>query len=138
MKRLVLAALLFVGFMASVFADDYDATMAAGKEALDQGRYAEAEKLLLAAVGEAESFGPQDVRLGASLNSLALLYNAQGKYAEAEPLFKRSLSIWEKALGPDHPNVATTLENYAGLLRETAREGEADKLEARAKAIRSK
>ncbi len=59
------------------------------------------EKLFLAAVGEAESFGPQDVRVATSLNNLAGLYQAQGKYAEAEPLYKRSLSIKEKALGPE-------------------------------------
>jgi hypothetical protein len=41
-------------------------------------------------------------------------------------------------LGPDHPNVATGLEHYAALLRKTQRETEAEKLEARAKAIRAK
>ncbi len=44
----------------------------------------------------------------------------------------------EKALGPDHPRVATALENYAALLRKTGRGTEASKLEARAKAIRAK
>ncbi len=34
------------------------------------------------------------------------LYWIQGRFAEAEPFFKRSLAIREKALGPDHPNVA--------------------------------
>ncbi len=29
--------------------------------------------------------------------------------ADAEPLNKRSLLIWEKALGPEHPDVATSL-----------------------------
>ena len=65
-------------------------------------------------------------------------YRAQGRYADAEPLYKRSLAIWEKALGPDHPNVATVLVNYASLLRKTDRVDEAVKLEARAKAIRAK
>ena len=41
-----------------------------------------------------------------SLNNLAELYRNQGRYAEAEPLYKRSLAIREKALGPDHPDVA--------------------------------
>jgi hypothetical protein len=31
------------------------------------------------------------------------LYRAQGRYADAEPLYKRALAIFEKALGPDHP-----------------------------------
>ncbi len=74
----------------------------------------------------------------ASLNNLAQLYHAQGKYAEAEPLFQRSLAIWEKALGPEHSDVATTLENYAALLRQTARADKAERMEARATAIRAK
>ncbi len=41
-------------------------------------------------------------------------------------------------LGPEHPNVVTSLENYAALLRATGRTAEADKMEARAKAIRDK
>ncbi len=43
-----------------------------------------------------------------------------------------------KALGPDHPDVAQSLENYAALLRETGRSAEAKEMEARAKAIRAK
>jgi tetratricopeptide (TPR) repeat protein len=50
-----------------------------------------------------------------SLNCLAAVYQSQGKYAEAEPLYKRSLKIREKALGKDHPYVATSLNNL-GLL----------------------
>ena len=72
------------------------------------------------------------------LNDLALLYEAQGHYAEPEPLYRRSLVIEEKALGPEHPDVATVLENYAALLRETARADEAEKMEVRAKAVRAK
>ena len=45
-----------------------------------------------------------------SLNNLALLYTAEQQYAQAEPLFKRVLAISQKALGPDHPNVALELE----------------------------
>ena len=66
------------------------------------------------------------------------LYDNQSKYAEAEPLYQRSLAIVEKALGPEHPDVAKSLEDYAGLLRATGRVSEAAKMEARAKAIRAK
>ena len=48
------------------------------------------------------------------------------------------MEIDEKALGPDHPNVATTLENYAALLRKTQRNAEAVKMEARARTIQAK
>jgi hypothetical protein len=48
------------------------------------------------------------------------------------------LTIREKTLNPEHPDLATSFENYAALLRETARADEAVRLEARAKAIRVK
>lgn len=39
----------------------------------------------------------------------------QGKYAEAELLFERSHAILEKVLGPEHADVAATLDERAGL-----------------------
>ena len=32
-------------------------------------------------------------------------------YAQARPLHERALAIWEKALGPDHPGIARSLNN---------------------------
>ena len=85
-----------------------------------------------------KALGPDHPQVAAILNRLGLLYGAQGKYGEAEPLYKRLLAILEKALGPEHPYVADNLENYAALLRETGRTTEAAQMEARAKAIRAK
>jgi tetratricopeptide (TPR) repeat protein len=73
-----------------------------------------------------------------SLNNLAGLYDTQGQYGKAEPLYQRALAIFEKALGPEHPNVVTVLENYALCLRAIHRSQEADLLESRAKMIRAK
>ena len=42
--------------------------------------------------------------------------DAQGRFTEAEPLYQRALKIREKALGPEHPDVAMVLENYAALV----------------------
>ena len=70
-----------------------------------------------------------------SLNNLALLYGTQGHYAQAEPLYKRSLAIKEKALGPNHPDVAKILNNLAILYRATKRETQAEELEKRAARI---
>ncbi len=44
-----------------------------------------------------------------------MLYSEQGHYGEAEPLYRRALEIREKALGPDHPDVANSLNNVASL-----------------------
>lgn len=40
----------------------------------------------------------------------------QGDYVDAEALYERSLTIREKALGPDHPDVGQSLNNWAMLL----------------------
>jgi tetratricopeptide (TPR) repeat protein len=93
---------------------------------------------LTAAVKEAEHFAPEDPRLATSLNNLAALYQAQGKYAEAEPLHKRSLAIREKALGPEHPDVAETLNNLAGLYVAQGKYVDAEPLYKRALAIGEK
>ena len=45
-------------------------------------------------------------------------YIAQGNLEEAAPLYKRSREILEKVLGPDHPNVAGSLNNEAHLLQD--------------------
>ncbi len=82
--------------------------------------------------------GPDHPNVATSLNNLAALYHAQGKYMEAEPLFKQALVTQKKVLGKNHPSVAQTLENYAELLRKTNRKKKAKKMEARAKAIRAK
>jgi tetratricopeptide (TPR) repeat protein len=72
------------------------------------------------------------------LNNLALLYKSLGKYAEAEPLYKRALAIDEKALGPDHPTVATIAGNLARTLRKLGRDSEAKVYEDQAAKIRAK
>ena len=61
-----------------------------------------------------------------------------GQYAEAEPLLQRALQIREKALGPEHPDVATSLNNLAVLYRAQGRYAEAEPLYQRALKIREK
>jgi CHAT domain-containing protein len=73
-----------------------------------------------------------------SLNSLANVYEAQAKYADAEGLFKRALAIKEKALGPDHPDFARSLGNLAWLRYEQGRYADAEELYKRDLAIREK
>jgi CHAT domain-containing protein/tetratricopeptide (TPR) repeat protein len=65
------------------------------------------------------------------------LYQA-GKFAEAVPLAQQVLAIRERALGPDHPDVATALGNLALLYDDQGRYAEAVPLLERALAIREK
>ncbi len=66
----------------------------------------------------------------------AVIFDCEGP-AQAEPLYQRALVIFEKAGARGLLGVATSLENYAALLRETARADEAEKMETRAKEIRA-
>ena len=57
-------------------------------------------------------------RLAILLNSLGQYrQSALAAYPEARPLFERALAIREKALGPEHPDTATSLNNLALLLQ---------------------
>ena len=57
-----------------------------------------------------------------------VLHYNQGNYADAERLYKRSLAIYEKALGPDHSEVATSLNNLGELYLTLERFAEAEPL----------
>jgi len=50
----------------------------------------------------------------------------QSKSPEAEQVLKRALAVLEKALGPDHPNVAIAVNNLAGLYKDQGRHEEAE------------
>ena len=65
------------------------------------------------------------------------LYN-RGRSSEAIPLALRALTIREKALGPDHPDVAVSLNNLAELYRAQGRYADAEPLHKRALTIREK
>jgi tetratricopeptide (TPR) repeat protein len=65
----------------------------------------------------------------------AYLYE-RGRYQEAEPLLQRALAIREQALGPQHPDVAHSLNDLAELYRAQGKYAEAEPLYQRALAIR--
>jgi tetratricopeptide (TPR) repeat protein len=61
-----------------------------------------------------------------------------GKYADAIPLAERSVELYERDLGPEHPYVAAVLTTLAELRRETGEHAKAEPLFQRALAIREK
>jgi len=80
----------------------------------------------------------QGLAEAAALNQQVVqLYN-QGRYSEAMPLAQRALAILEKALGPNHPSVAVSLNNLAELYQAEGRYAEAEPLYKRSLAIREK
>jgi hypothetical protein len=66
------------------------------------------------------------------------VYYYQNHYERAVPLYKRALEIREKALGPDHPDVAQTLRNLAYVYKAQGRYTLAEQLYKRSLVIREK
>jgi tetratricopeptide (TPR) repeat protein len=60
--------------------------------------------------------GPVHQDVAQASDDFAGLYCGMKRYADAEPLYRRSLAIWEQLLGPDHALIATSLDNLAVIL----------------------
>jgi tetratricopeptide (TPR) repeat protein len=58
-----------------------------------------------------------------------IIYDYQGRYSEAEPLYHRALVIREKVLGSDHPDTVAVVKAYSALLRHLGRYGEASAIQ---------
>jgi tetratricopeptide (TPR) repeat protein len=71
-------------------------------------------------------------------NRLGVLFIEKARFDDAEPLIRRALEIDEASYGPDHPDVASNLNNLAELLRQTNRHAEAEPLIRRALEIDEK
>ncbi len=104
----------------------------AGARAFQNGEYVEAERHFAVAVIEAKKLGPGDRRLAHAMNDLAMFYHALGRLGEAEPLYRRAISIDESSgLDPD-PDFVVTLENVGELYRTQQRKTEAAAMYQRA------
>ncbi len=68
------------------------------------------------------------VTMASALDRLANLYQAQGRYGEAEPLFQKALATRRSQLGETNPDTAASLNNLAELYRAQGRYGEAEPL----------
>lgn len=85
-----------------------------------EGRISEAIEVAMEALKVAEiTFGPNHPNMAASLNTLALLYHSQGKYAEAEPLYKRALAITRSGPRADPSSCGFVSEQSGGPVQGT-------------------
>jgi tetratricopeptide (TPR) repeat protein len=131
---LAAAALLLTGCGSSarLLWEEYTS---AGLGAFRAGQYNRAAMYFNRAAQKAEELGP--LELGRSLNNLGELARRRGQTTEAERLFTRSLSVKE-LLGPEHPDVATTLNNLAQVYIMQDRDPEAIPLLERSLTIQEK
>ena len=110
--RWALAACWLVGSVTAVFAQDgrWERVTAAGVQAVAQGDYAEAARQFQVALPLADAGS-----LSTSRMNLAAVYDAQGQYTDAAPLYQRALVLHEQILGPDDPQFVPVLEANAAL-----------------------
>jgi tetratricopeptide (TPR) repeat protein len=107
-----------------------------GRRAYQQGDYVEAEKRYKAVLAKTDE--KADHIRAATLNALGSVYQAQGRYAEAEPLHKRALAISEKESGPEGLGVGVSLNHLGQLYGAQGRYAKAEPLFKRALAILEK
>jgi serine/threonine-protein kinase len=79
-----------------------------------QKRLQEATPLEPVVEALAESAGDEVTR-GIALHSLAVLLQETGRYPEAWEKATRALALREKALGPEHPDVASSLQQLSSI-----------------------
>ena len=71
-------------------------------------------------------------------NQVGYYLDDHARYTEAEGCYLRAIAIGEKALGPEHPNLAIRLNNLANLYSEQGKYEEAESLFKRAITIDEK
>jgi len=99
-----------------------------------EGRFEPGTCCQAAIAAREESEGPtQGVAL--LLSKIGFFLRDMGLFPSALPLFKRALAIYEGSLGPNHPNVAGSLNNLALLYKDQGKYDEALPLYQRSLAI---
>ena len=100
-------------------------------------QYDDAEHYLLRALAGLEkspNFDPflYGVQLTGILQSLAYVYQSQGRYTEARAFLDRALPVAERAFGPDHSQTGSVLVSLAMLYLQQNQTDEAQRLFERA------
>src|ERR1700733_1805221 len=102
-----------------------------GATAYEQANWGQAERQFKLALKEAESFGPQDLRLASSLTNLGVLYNFRNQPAKAAPLFERAIAVKQAAMGPENPEVIASVGKLCQFYLSHHEAGKADPLAAK-------
>lgn len=100
--------------------------------------WAKCERLVphvTALAGSAELEGVRSAGAGGVLNRAGRYLWERVRYAEAQRLFELALAIGERTLGPDHPDIARSLDNLAITRSRQGRYADAQVLLERALAI---
>ena len=119
---LALAMLAWSAGLKAEPAENLEALDAEISELQLAGKYADALLLAERYVSASKvQFGEASLEHAAALNRLAQIHLVQSNFDKAEPIFLRVLEIREKAQGPQHEDVLSTLAMLANVYRSTQR-----------------
>ena len=105
---------LFLLHAISVGQSSWEKKNLAGEKAFQEGRLADAKVLFVEALGEAQRFGPNDVRLAPIYNNLALVSFVQNNYIASETFYEKAIAIME-AQGQENSLLLPVLDNLTSL-----------------------
>ncbi len=108
--------------------DLWDKHMQVAKEAYAKSKYVEAEQHVLAAIEAAKRFPPEDPRAGSSIDFLAHVYMAMGRFKDAESRFEEALEFYASRVGPAHPWTIAEINNLGALYIKLGRYSDAEPL----------
>jgi len=95
----------------------------------DEGHYRKSEILAELLKREKEiNLGKEHSETLNCICSLAFVFQCQGKYAEAEALYKEALSGCKKTLGEQHPDTLSSMNSLASLFQNQGKYAEAEAL----------
>jgi CHAT domain-containing protein/Tfp pilus assembly protein PilF len=93
-----------------------------------QGRFSEAEQKLKSCLADQERVEPVGNAVGLYLDHLGYLYQDQARYVEAEAVFRRALTVWEKILPAKSDLMAWAWRNLGNSYSAQGRHAEAELL----------
>ncbi|MEQ1696448.1 MAG: CHAT domain-containing tetratricopeptide repeat protein [Hyphomicrobiaceae bacterium] len=134
------AALLFITVViSSSHAGEVDDLNAQVSELTREGRYPEASAVAQTAADKARKIhGEESTAYARAISWQAYLLQARGKPDQAEPLFEKSLGIYQRILPPGHPDIATSINNLGFSYQNSDRLIEAEKMYKHALDMREK
>lgn len=101
----------------------------------EQKRYAEGEPYLRRALSICENQNPGSAALAQMRANLATLEGSRGHFEAAARILEDVIAWQEKMLGPQHPRLAESLQNYSFVLRQLHQKAQAKRAGNRAAAI---
>ena len=127
---------LFLVSTAFTGQEPFAARLRSARDLQHSGDYAGAEQILLRALKDPASFGPDDLRSGIVLHELGLTYHSMGRYPEAERCYRGAIERWKRIGGGDGRALAQSTRCLAALYLDTGQNAKAERLDLPALATR--